>query len=134
MVYAIRQGIYEIFRVQGMTIVVLLLAGPALLKLLGIPPVFQQLLNIDLVGVGVQVMLLAILCVFFYLDARGAALLLCAMFATTNLVFTYATQLLGPRYYGYGFACSVGLTSFVGLILLSRKLDRLEYETFMLQH
>jgi uncharacterized membrane protein len=42
------------------------------------------------------------------------------------------TQRLGANYYGYGFAVSVSLTSFVGLAILSRKLERLEYETFMI--
>ncbi len=34
---------------------------------------------------------------------------------------------------GYGFAGAVVLTSTVGLAILLRKLEQLEYETFMLQ-
>ena len=53
--------------------------------------------------------------------------------AAVNIGATLATQYLGPSFYGYGFAIAVALTSVLGLAILSRKLDRLEYETFMLQ-
>ena len=52
-------------------------------------------------------------------------------FAAVNIGATLATQYLGPSF--YGFAIAVALTSVLGLAILSRKLDRLEYETFMLQ-
>jgi uncharacterized membrane protein len=132
MVYAVRQGVYEIFKVQGMTVVVLLLLGPTLLRWIGISPLYLGLLNVDLVGVGVQVLLLAILNVFFYLDQRGIALGLSFLFFAANAILTLGTLKLGAAFYGYGFAISVALTSFVGLGILSRKLERLEYETFMI--
>jgi uncharacterized membrane protein len=69
----------------------------------------------------------------FYFDQRRAVLGLSLLFAGSNIALTGLTQYLGPVYYGYGFALSVLLTSIVGLGILSRKLDRLEYETFMLQ-
>jgi hypothetical protein len=40
---------------------------------------------------------------------------------------------LGAALYGYGFTLAVLLTLATGLVLLSRQLSRLEYETFMLQ-
>lgn len=133
MVFAVRQGIYEIFKVQGMTVVVLLLVGPSLLKLIGISLVYLRLFYVDLVGVGMQVLLLAILNVFFYLDQRAIAFGLTLFFTVANTLLTVLTQQLGAPFYGYGFAVSVSLTSALGLLLLSRKLERLEYETFMLQ-
>lgn len=36
-------------------------------------------------------------------------------------------------FYGYGYASSLILSSLLGLALLSRVLERLTYETFMLQ-
>lgn len=134
MVYAVRQGIYEILKVQGLTVVVLLLIGPSLLRWIGISPLYLQLYGVDLVSVSVQVLFLAILNVFFYLDQRRVALGLALLFAVTNVLFTLLTQILGAAFYGYGFALAVTLSSFVGLGILSRKLNRLEYETFMLQH
>jgi uncharacterized membrane protein len=133
MTFYIRQGIYEIFKVQGLTMMVLLLAGDRLLRAIGMSPLYLQLLYVDLVAVGVQVLLLAILNVLFYLDKRGTALALTALFFVLNLGLTLLSQLLGPAFYGYGFAASVAVTSFVGIVLLSRLFGRLEYETFMLQ-
>jgi uncharacterized membrane protein len=40
---------------------------------------------------------------------------------------------MGPRFHGDGFAVAVSLTAVVGVLRLDRRLDRLEYETFMLQ-
>jgi uncharacterized membrane protein len=133
MVASVRQGIYDILKVQGMTVITLIAFGPQLLAWVGIPPLYRLLLNVDLVGVGVQMLLLAILNVLFYLDQRRAALMLTGFFALSNVVLTIVTQTLGPATYGYGFAVSVALTAIAGLIVLSRKLERLEYQTFMLQ-
>jgi len=133
MVYAARQGIYEIFKVQGVTVALCLLWGRDLLHAIGISPLYIHLFYIDVVAVSVQVLLMAILNVLFYLDARREVLLITACFFITNLLFTFATLQLGAETFGYGFAASVSLSAFLGLFILSRKFNRLEYETFMLQ-
>ncbi len=133
MVVIIRQGIYEIFKVQGLTVVVLLMLGPLILDALGISRLYRPLFNVDLIGVGVQVLLLAILNVLFYLDLLGLALGICLLFLVSNIGLTWLTFQLGPQFFGFGFAGAVVIASLVGLALLSRQLDRLEYETFMLQ-
>ncbi len=133
MVIAVRQGIYEIFKVQGLTVVILYLLGPTILSTLGISPLYIHLFNIDITAVGVQVLLLAILNVLFYLDLLKVAMGLCGLFALTNVVFTLFSFVLGPEFYGFGFAVAVVITSLTGLWILSYRLERLEYETFMLQ-
>ncbi|MDQ3059343.1 MAG: exopolysaccharide Pel transporter PelG [Pseudomonadota bacterium] len=133
LVEAVRGGMLAIVKVQGATTVILLLMGQELLAWVGISPMYRTLLNIDLLAVAVQLLLLAILNVLFYLDQRQAALRLCLLFLVSNTVFSWATLNLGPSFFGYGFALAVLLTGSVGLLLLSRKLDQLEYETFMLQ-
>ena len=134
MVYAARQGIYEIFKVQGLTVVLCLLWGRELLHVVGISPLYIHLFYIDVVAVSVQVLLMAILNVLFYLDARREVLIITACFFITNLIFTFATLHLGAETFGYGFAISVTLSVFLSLFILSRKFNRLEYETFMLQN
>ncbi len=133
MVQIVRQGIYEIFKIQGLTVVILFLLAPHILDALGISRLYLTLFNIDLVGVGVQVLLLAILNVLFYLDLLWIAFSVCLLFLASNVLFTWLTLLAGPEFYGLGFAAAVILASLVGLALLSRQLARLEYETFMLQ-
>jgi polysaccharide biosynthesis protein PelG len=131
LVEAARSGIYDIFRVQGLTAVVLLFTGERVLALFHIPAFYTYLFKIDVVGVGFQVVLLAALTVLFYLDCRKVALAIAALFASLNLVLSLVTQLLGPRFYGFGFMVAAAITSLVALSTLSRKLERLDYETFM---
>jgi uncharacterized membrane protein len=133
MVLTIRRGFIEIFKVQGMTIVILLAIGDKLLAWVGISPFYKMLLNIDLVAVGVQVLLLAVLNVLFYFDYRKDALYLCLLCLGSNVAFTILSQQMGPAFYGYGFALSMVLTTVVGMIVVSKRLSRLVYRTFMLR-
>ena len=107
--------------------------GPAILDFLGVSRLYQPLLDVDLIGVGVQVLLLAILNVLFYLDLLWIAFFICLLFLASNIGLTWLTFQLGPQFFGFGFAGAVAIASLVGLGVLSRQLDRLEYETFMLQ-
>lgn len=133
MVLVARNGIYEIFKVQGMTVIVLFLWAEELLAALGISPLYIPLFHIFLIAVALQLIFLAIQNVLFYLDARGMNLALCALFLISNIVFTFITIELGATFYGYGYAGATLVSAFAGLVLLSRKFDELEYETFMLQ-
>ena len=87
----------------------------------------------QVVGAGLQVGLMAILNVFFYLDQRRIVLVLCVEMVVLNIVFTALTLHLGAAFYGYGFAGAMLVTLCTGMVLLTRQLNRLEYETFMLQ-
>lgn len=132
MVAAVRAGMLVMLKVQGATTCLLLLTGRELLAWLGISGVPLALLNIDLVAVVIQLLLLAVLTVLFYLDQRQAALSLCLLFFVSNTAFSWVSLGLGPAWHGYGFFASVLLTAAVGLVILLKKLDQLEYETFML--
>ncbi len=133
LVEAVRGGMFAIFKVQGATTVILLLMGEELLAWFDIAPIYRVLLNIDLLAVAVQLLLLTVLNVLFYLDQRRAAFQLCLLFLVSNTLFSLLTLHLGPAFFGYGFALAVLLTGSMGLLILSQKLDQLDYETFMLQ-
>jgi len=132
LVQAVRAGMLVMLKVQGATTCLLLLTGPELLAWLGISNVSLSLLNIDLVAVVVQLLLLGMLTVLFYLDQRIAALSLCLLFFLSNSVFSWISLGLGPALHGYGFFASVALTAAAGFVILLQKLNQLEYETFML--
>nr|WP_295937738.1 exopolysaccharide Pel transporter PelG [uncultured Acidovorax sp.] len=133
MVYSIQQGLAEIGKIQTLAILVTMVAGPSVLSALGISQLYLPLLHVQTVGAGLQVGLMAILNVFFYLDQRRIVLLLCLEFVLLNVVLTGLTLWTGAALYGYGFALATLITLCTGLLLLSRQLGRLEYETFMLQ-
>jgi uncharacterized membrane protein len=133
MVETVRLSFIEIFKVQGITAVVLIYMADDILSLFHISTNYSLLFSIDVAAVGVQVILLGIFNVLFYLDKRYIILGLCSFFALSNLALSLFSQYLGASFYGYGFAVSIFITTFMGFIFLDRKLIRLEYETFMLQ-
>jgi len=133
MVYSIKQGLGEIGKIQTLAVLVTFVAGPALLSALGISRLYLPLLHVQVIGAGLQVGLMAILNVFFYLDQRRIVLFLCLEFVLLNIVLTGLTLYAGAALYGYGFAIATLITLCTGLLLLSKQLSRLEYETFMLQ-
>ena len=133
MVETIRLGIFEIVKIQAIAALVLIVVGEGLLKWLGISTLYLPLLYVDVIAAGLQVVLLGILNVFFYLDKRRIVLGMCVAFVALNAAFTAISIQLGPAFYGYGFAVALLLVVLAGFALLSRTMERLEYETFMLQ-
>ncbi len=133
MVLDCKNSLYQIFKVQGLTLALLLLWSKEILILLKIDIAYLHLLYVDLVGVSLQVIVMAILNVMFYLDRRYEALALVSIMAVANFALTELSIALGPQMYGYGFALSMLITTLAGLIWLNRQFARLEYETFMLQ-
>ncbi|KMM96129.1 exopolysaccharide Pel transporter PelG [Pseudomonas lundensis] len=134
MTLSIQQGLLEICKVQGLTAVLLFLFAPYLLEWLGISSYYLPLFYIDLVGVSIQVVFMALLNVFFYLDKRAIVLKLCVMFVLLNGALTLLSLYLGPSFFGYGFTLSLLVCVWVALQQLSTALDDLEYHTFMLSH
>ncbi len=133
MVASVRQGILEIFKVQSLTVILLFVWTRELLAWLGISPYYETLLKVDMVGVGIQVVMMAVMNVLFYLDRRREALALSMLFLASNILFTLISQQMNPAFFGYGFVLAVTLTTVIGLILINRILRDLEYETFMLR-
>ncbi|MEJ2764888.1 exopolysaccharide Pel transporter PelG [Photobacterium sp. MCCC 1A19761] len=133
MVLACQQSIYAIFKVQGMTLALALLWAEDILNLLKLDMAYLHLLYADLIGVSLQVLVMSILNVMYYLDKRYAALSLAALMACLNWVLAQLSIDLGPTFYGYGFAITMLVTTIVGLIMLNRQFNELEYQTFMLQ-
>jgi len=131
MVIAVREGLYQIVRMQGVTVLLLYLAGPLIVGWLGLSSAYVHLYYVDLVGVAAQVLMLAMLNVLFYLDKLLDALKLTATLFLSNAVFSIATLWLGPQWYGYGFGLSMVLSAFVGVVLLKRELENIEFRTFM---
>lgn len=129
---SIRQGVLEIFKVQGITVMLFFLWAEDILNLLGISLNYLPLLYVDVVGVSVQMVLMSLLNVFFYLDRRETVLLVTAVFFISNILLTMLTQAAGPTFFGYGFVGATIISTFIAIIVLNRVVRDLEYETFML--
>jgi uncharacterized membrane protein len=130
---AARRAVIGILKVQGATLVISIVLGPFLLKMFGISALHLPLFYIDAAGVALQVLLLAVTSMFFYLDRRRAVSILVILLVTTNASLTWVSQRLGPEFYGYGFALAMAITGLAGLWMLSRTFSTLVRDTFMFQ-
>jgi uncharacterized membrane protein len=128
-----RRAVMGIMKVQSASFVVAVCLGPWLLELFGISVLHLPLFYIDAAGVALQVLLLSVTSMFFYLDRRRAVSGLVVLLVVSNAVLTWVSQQLGPEYYGYGFASAMAITSLAGLWMLSRVFSTLVRDTFMLQ-
>lgn len=128
-----RQALFDIAKVQAVTVLFILALGEQLLQWLGISPLYLPLLSVDVVATSLQVVLLGILNILFYLDKRRMVVMLTALFLVSNILFTWISIQLSVAFFGYGFALSLLLAVLVGLWWLQQRLEALEYETFMLQ-
>jgi len=133
MVFTIRQALAEIVKIQGIAVLVIFATGQWILEALGISQLYLPLLYINVVAAGLQVVLLGILTIFYYLDRRSAVVAVCTVFLAANCLLTALSFRLGAPFYGYGFAAALLLAVVVAVRLLESKLATLEYETFMLQ-
>ena len=133
MVFAIRQGLFDIIKIQTLSVLVLIVFAPTLFDKLNISPLYLPLFYVDAVAASLQVALLAVMNVFFYLDKRREVLATVALLSVLNVLLSIVSLRLGVVFYGYGFALAMLVTLIFSLAVLDRKLGRLEYETFMLQ-
>jgi uncharacterized membrane protein len=131
--FSARRAILDIIKVQGVTLLVCAALGPRLLAFCGISELHVPLFYIDAAGVALQVLLLAVTSMFFYLDRRRVVCLLTGLLVSSNAALTLLTQRLGPEFYGYGFASALAITSVLGLFILSHSFEHLVRDTFMQQ-
>jgi polysaccharide biosynthesis protein PelG len=133
MVYSVRQGLFDVVKMQTLAMLVLAVFAPTIFRRLDINSLYLPLFYVAAVAASLQVALLAVMNVFFYLDRRREVLATVALLALLNLLLTLLSLRLGAAYYGYGTALALLITLIFALLVLEHKISRLEYETFMLQ-
>lgn len=133
MVYYVRQGLLDIAKIQAITALVAFVLGERLLQWLGISTLYLPLLFVDVVGAGLQVVMLGVLNVLFYLDQRRIVVWLTGLLLVCNAGFSALSIYLGAAWFGYGFAVAMLVSVLVGIWVLNRRLEALEFETYMLQ-
>ena len=133
MTQSIRNAFLEIIKVQGVTVLLFFVMAEDIIKWLDLSPLYVHLYYIDLLATAVQVLFLATLNIFFYFNFLKEAFWMSFGLFALNTILSLATIFLGPAFYGYGFAIAIFITTLFGMSVLSNKLERLEYITFMLQ-
>ena len=133
MVEVVRHAMHEILILQGVINIIILLTAPSVFTLLNIPQLYLGLLYILIVGAMLQVAFMSILAILYYLDRKKVAMWLCISFFISNTILTLISIDMGPSMFGYGYTVSLLLVFTAGIIVIRNEIDRLDYETFMLQ-
>jgi uncharacterized membrane protein len=128
---AVRDGLSTILKLQGFVALFALIMAPELARLLGIPAAHVGMLRWEIVGASFQFVLLVAILLLLYLEVRAATLGVVLLFGAANVGLTLTTVMLGPAFYGIGYAGAALLSAGLGLIVLNRHLRRLDYLTFM---
>ncbi|MDD3760330.1 MAG: exopolysaccharide Pel transporter PelG [Acidithiobacillus sp.] len=131
MIMATRAGLWDIAKIQGVTVLLAFAFTPQLLQVLGYSQNYARIFEFDVVGVSLQLLLMSLLNVYFYLDLRFRVVILSVLFFIGNLVFTWLTLRAGPFFYGMGFVTALFLVDTLGIYLLARDLERIDYLTFI---
>ncbi|MBU0719747.1 exopolysaccharide Pel transporter PelG [bacterium] len=133
MIGVIRHAIREIIIIQGILNIILFLTAPVIFDALKIPQLYLGLLSILTIGALLQISFMSVLAILYYLDRKIVAMWLCIAFFVGNAVLTLISINLGPAMFGYGYTVSLLLVFIASVIVIRNEMDRLDYETFMLQ-
>jgi uncharacterized membrane protein len=132
MILSARSVIFDTLRIQGIAFVFFLIFDTLLFKIFKLSLLYIPLFHVLMVGTYLQLIFMTLLSILNYFDRRREVLYLSILFAVSNAVFTYASILLGPYFYGYGYVLSLFISDLLAIILLRRFLDEIHYQTFML--
>jgi uncharacterized membrane protein len=131
MIQAAQRGIIDIVKTQGVTLLLCVLFAAKIFSFFGISTLHLPLFYVYTLGVSIQVLLMAIINFFFYLDRRRVVLLLTLLQLAGNMGGTWLSQCFGFGTYGWGFALANLLSCFVGWWLLRGAFRTLLRDTFM---
>lgn len=134
MINATRTGLWDIAKVQGITVIFAIAFTPQILSLLGYPVSYSRIFQFDVIGVSLQLLFMSILNVYFYMDLRGRSVLMTLSFFLGNVIFTWLSLEGGPFFYGMGFMFSLFIADVLGLFLLQRDLRDIDFITFVKSH
>lgn len=133
MIDTIRLALREILIIQGIFNLILLMVAKPLFAMLHIPQLYLPLFYIDLLGTQLQLGFMSVLAILFYLDRQREAMVLSILFFLFNAAGSWLSIQLGPYFFGYGFTTALLIVFIISLLWLRYTMQRLEYETFMLQ-
>lgn len=134
MINTARRGFIDIIKIQSVVIFITMTYSSQILSFLGYSKDYTRIFDFDIIGVSLQLLLMSILNVYFYLDRRGRVFFLVTIFLIGNIFFTELTLKFGPFYYGSGFMFSLLIVDLIGLYMINVDFTNLEYETFMKSH
>ena len=129
----VREGLYQIMKVQTITLLAVYTFVPSLFAWIGISDLYIPLFLVHAAAASFQVMLLAVLNVLYYLDRRREVVAVTVTLTVLNVALSLLSITLGAEFFGYGLALALLGALMLALWLAQRLFRKLEYLTFMLQ-
>ncbi len=130
MVDALRRGLGQLLKVQGVVTALLLVFAKPLGTLLAIGSVKVGIFQVTLFGTFMLIGFLSLLTILFYLDDRRGALVCAAAFALANTLLSIPTLLANEAWYGYGFVIAAALALCLAAHRVNHRLAQLESHIF----
>ena len=126
---SLRDGFATLFKVQGITTILLVVFADKLMGFIQISNVQLGIFRVTLFGAFLLIIFLSLLTILFYFDDRKGALMCTSAFVIANVIGSLAT-LSDVAWYGYGFGFAAGLGMLIAGWRVNTRLANLEYHIF----
>lgn len=126
----LRDSSLRLLRVQAFVTLLVVLAAPQLVAILGLGEAAVAVVRACCIGAFFHVLLLVVILVQLYFDMRSAALWTAVAFLVANAALALWSVGAGIHSYGVGYAIACFAALVVGYLILARNYDRLEYLAF----
>ncbi len=133
MMESLRVSAERLLQVQGGVTLAGLIGAPLLLRVLGLAPDLLPMLRLCLLAALAQALLMILLIVLLYFDWQRPVAILAILFSVLNPVLSWVSLALPDQYYGSGYFLACLATLVPGLMVLERRMQHLERETFTSQ-
>ena len=133
MVEALREGLIQLVKVQGLVSLGLMVMAERVLVFLSLGTVSTNTFQLSLLGVFLLVVFLSLLTILFYLDKLKEAMACSLLFFLLNTTVTLWGLNQGIRWHGFGFVVATGTAMIAAGSSVNYHLRRLEFETFTAQ-
>ncbi len=134
LVYSVRFSLTKLFQMQTIISLSIIIFAPDILVFMGMKWLQLSLVRYLALGALLHVMFLIVVIFLLYFDLRLEVFFLVSFFALTNLVATYFTSTLDPRFYGMGYLMASLISLTISLWVLIESLEKLEYIVFVRQN
>jgi uncharacterized membrane protein len=131
---SVLRGARNFIILQGTVSLVSILLAPHLFTALNIGFLQLGMFRIGVLGAFFHMLFLAIMILLSYFDMRRLTLGIQSAFLLLNAVCTIIASRLGFQFYGYGYFAAAIITFAVSFVAISRVLNRLPYQTFVLSN
>ncbi len=130
MVATLRREFTQLVKIQALSVLFVLFAAPHILDLANISLAYAHVLRISTVGVALGVGVLLHIVLLLYFDLQREAAIVAGFFAVSSGFLSICTLHLGLRFYGLGYLLAALQSLILGIYLLDKRLNSMEFIIF----